>query len=63
VRSDSLIHDSAWAAAASVVEVFASLLREEEQRRAVFEEVYTRLKAALVRYEEKADRLAKRVKP
>lgn len=58
----ALQHDTAAAIAASVVDVFAPLLREEEKKEA-FQEVYLRVKAGLAEYERKADRIAKRLKP
>ncbi len=57
----SLMHDACWATAISVVEVFSSLLREEEKAEAV-REVYDRIKAGLECYEIKAERMRQRLR-
>jgi hypothetical protein len=62
MANDSLIHDVAWAAAHSVVEVFASILRDDERHDA-FVEVYERVKAAVERYESQAARRVHRLNP
>jgi hypothetical protein len=62
MQCESLIHDVAWETSRHVVELFASLLREKEQREA-FAEVYERVKAALEIYQIKADRMAARLRP
>jgi hypothetical protein len=60
VTSASLKHDHAWQIAAAVVEVFASLLRDEEKVDA-FREVYQCVRQGLEKYEERADRLRRRL--
>ncbi len=62
MSSESLRHDAAWATAVSIVEVFAPLLREEEQREA-FAEIYARVKAGIECFEIKAERMHQRLKP
>jgi hypothetical protein len=58
----SLIHDTAWATAVAVLEVFSPLLREEERKDA-FLEVYHRVKAGLEAYCTHDDRMNDRLKP
>ena len=60
MKSDSLVHDHACAIAAAILEVFN--LRDEEKRDA-FAEVYVRVQAGLVHYEEKAERMHRRIHP
>jgi hypothetical protein len=60
--SERLCHDIAWAVAHHIVEVFAPLLREEEQREA-FAEVYQRVKAGLECYECQVLRTMQRLRP
>jgi hypothetical protein len=62
MAGDSLIHDVAWATAIRIVEVFASLLREEEKRDA-FTEVYARVKAGLEHYQIRDNRRRQRLRP
>lgn len=62
MASESLKHDTAWATAVSILEVFEPLLREEEQREA-FAEVYQRVKAGLECFEIEMDRRDARLKP
>lgn len=62
MESESLKHDVAWATAASALEVFAPLLREEEKREA-FEQLYERIKAGIAYYQMKHDRMLSRIKP
>jgi hypothetical protein len=60
--SDSRRHDAAWPGAFSIVEVFAPLLREEEQSEA-FHEVYRRLMALLEAYDIQSERAQRRLRP
>ncbi len=60
--TERLRHDVAWAVAHHVLEVFAPLLREEEQREA-FAEVYQRVKAGIECYECRIERAAQRLRP
>jgi hypothetical protein len=60
--SQSLMHDVAWATAAHVVELFAHLLREEEQRE-VFAEVYERIRLGLEFFETRSERMLRRLAP
>jgi hypothetical protein len=60
VTSASLRHDQAWKIAASVVEVFAPLIRDKEKVDA-FREVYERVRQGLEKYEERADRMRRRL--
>ncbi len=60
--TERLRHDVSWAVTAHVVEVFAPLLREEEQREA-FAEVYQRVKAGLESYERQVARMMQRLRP
>jgi hypothetical protein len=62
MASESLKHDTAWATAVSILEVFEPLLREEEQQEA-FAEVYQRVKAGLECFEIEADRMQRRMVP
>jgi len=62
MRSDSLINDHAIALAVSIMEIVEPCLREEEVRE-VFGLFYEACKAALTYYEEKADRMQRRLKP
>lgn len=59
---ERLRHDVAWAASASIIELFEPLLREEEQREA-FAEIYQRVKAALEAYDLEADRTHRHLQP
>jgi hypothetical protein len=60
--TDRLIHDVAWVATQHVLEIFAPLLREEEQREA-FAEIYQRVRAGLECYETRVERMARRLSP
>jgi hypothetical protein len=60
--SPRLIHDVAWATSQHILEVFAPLLREEEQRDA-FVEIYARVKAGMECLAIQADRMQRRIKP
>jgi hypothetical protein len=60
VSSASLLHDEGWKLTASVIEVFAPLLREEEKAEA-FREVYERVRRGLEKYEERASRRRRRL--
>jgi hypothetical protein len=62
VVSQSLMTDHAMAGAKAIVEIFRPCLRDEEVKEA-FGMVYEALKATLISYEEKADRMCRRVKP
>jgi hypothetical protein len=62
MKSESLQHDVAWATAANIVDVFASLLREEEKREA-FVEVYARVKAGIECFQIQQTRLEQRMRP
>lgn len=62
MRSQSLVHDHAMQLAGAVLGIVAPCLREEERREA-FELVYAGAVQALKRYEVKADRLTRRVRP
>jgi hypothetical protein len=62
MQSQSLISDHAMAAAKVILEMVSPCLREEEQRDA-FRMIYEACKAMLLSYEEKADRMQKRVRP
>ena len=57
-----LVHDTAWATAQHILEVFAPLLREEEQREA-FAEIYVRVKAGIECLEIQSERMQQRMKP
>jgi hypothetical protein len=57
--SESLIHDTAWATAQAVVQLFACL-RDEEKLEA-FAEVYALVKDGIHRYEERANRMQQRL--
>ena len=57
-----LTHDVAWITSQHIVEVFAPLLREEEQREA-FAEVYARVKAGIECFEIQSERMQQRLKP
>jgi hypothetical protein len=60
MRSDQ--HDTAWACALAILDVFAPLLREEEKRDA-FGEIYRRVLAAIEAYDTLFDRRLRRLKP
>jgi len=60
MTSTALRHDHAWAIAAAVVEVFAPLIRDEEIMDA-FREVYDRVRQGLEKYEERAERMRRRL--
>jgi hypothetical protein len=62
MRNASLIHDAAFHAAHSVLEVFSPVLRDDEKRDA-FQEVYERVKAAVEWYELRAGRREERLNP
>lgn len=57
-----LHHDVAWATALHIVEVFSSLLREEEKREA-FMAVYERVKAGLLAYDKETKDMLRRLRP
>jgi hypothetical protein len=57
-----LRHDSAWAMARAIVEIFRPVLRPEEVRDAI-DEVYATVKAGLVAYEAQRDHMLKRLNP
>jgi len=57
-----LVTDTAMELSRVIVGIFAPCLREEEQQVAL-SEVYEAVKAALLKYEERADRAHKRVNP
>lgn len=57
-----LIHSSAFALTKSIVNVVGPVLRPEEVRD-VFDEIYTRCKAALRDYEQMRDRQHSRIHP
>ena len=57
-----LIHDVSWATSLHILQVFAPLLREEEQRDA-FSEVYARVKAGIESYEAMKQREETRLRP
>ncbi len=56
MRSESLKHDVAWTLARNILDIFAPLLREDEQHDA-FVEVYLHTKTWLETYETRADRM------
>jgi hypothetical protein len=60
--TDRLIHDVAFMATQHILEIFAPLLREEEQREA-FAAVFDGVKAGLECYEIRAKRMARRLSP
>lgn len=62
VANQRLIHDVAFATSRHILEVFASCLREEEQRDA-FQEIYERVKAGIECFEIHSNRMAKRLNP
>lgn len=62
MRSDSLIHDHAMALAKANLDIVASCLREEEQREA-FNQFYEAAKATLIHFDERANRMRRRVDP
>ncbi|MCE9565752.1 MAG: hypothetical protein K8U57_27320 [Planctomycetes bacterium] len=62
MRSQSLISDHAMALAKVILEMIAPCLREEEQKDA-FKMIYEACAATLNSFEEKADRMHRRVKP
>jgi hypothetical protein len=62
MESESKKHEVAWKGAKTIVDVFASLLREEERRDA-FTEVYTRIRALLADYDRQAEWLHRRMRP
>ena len=57
-----LIHDHAMTLAATIQRIAVASVSEEDKRR-VFGLLYNACKAAIEQYEEKADRLHRRVKP
>lgn len=57
-----LQHDTAFATATSIIEVFEHLLREEEQADA-FAEIYQRVKAGIECYDQMKSREETRLKP
>lgn len=59
---DRIRHDVAWRVSVEIVEVFSSLLRDEEKRDA-FEEVYAHVKAALLTYDQETRDQLRRLKP
>jgi hypothetical protein len=62
VRSQSLITDHALALAQAILNIVAPGLREEERQEA-FGMFFDAAKEVLLRYEEKAERMHRRVKP
>jgi hypothetical protein len=62
MKSQSLLHDHAFALATAILDMVAPCLREEEKREA-FEMFYTAAKAAFESYETCADRMERRVRP
>jgi dsDNA-binding SOS-regulon protein len=62
MRSQSLITDHAMALAQAILDIVAPCLREEEHREA-FGMFFDAAKEVLLRYEEKAQRMYRRVKP
>ena len=62
MASQSLSHDAARVIAASILEVFEPLLRDEEKRDA-FAEVYERAKAGIESYDILKNRQEMRLKP
>jgi len=62
MKSESLRHDVAWTTALHIVEVFASLLREEDQRDA-FAAVYAHVKVGIECFEIQQRRLEQRMRP
>jgi hypothetical protein len=59
---ERLRHDVAFATSLHILNVFSPLLREEE-RRVAFTEILECVKAGLDTYEERAERLTRRLKP
>jgi hypothetical protein len=62
VANQRLPHDVAFVTLRHILEVFASCLREEEQR-AALTEIYERVKAGLECFEIQNDRMARRLQP
>lgn len=60
--SESALHDHAYALAAVLVELVKNCIRPEERRDA-WEAFYEAAKVAFREYEEKADRMHRRVRP
>ncbi len=60
--SQHLIHDHAMALAKAILDIIAPCLREEEQREA-FGQFYEACKAGFMHYEERADRMMRRLRP
>jgi hypothetical protein len=59
---DRIRHDVAWRVSVDIVEVFSPLLRDEERRDA-FEEVYERVKAGLLAYDQETNDHFRRLSP
>jgi hypothetical protein len=59
-RSESLIHDAAWATAKNVLAVVAPVLREEERLDAL-EEIFARVKTGMEEYHAKVIWLVTRI--
>lgn len=62
MRSQSLLTDHALALTKAVLDIVAPCLREDERREA-FAMFFEAAKATLLSYEEKADRMPRRVNP
>jgi hypothetical protein len=60
--NNRLIHDSAYAAAVSLLQSFSPCLREEEHKDA-FDVAYETVKAAIEAYEIQTNRLEERLRP
>ncbi len=55
-------HDVAWKVSLHILEVLSPLLRDEEKRDA-FREVYERVKAGLLAYDQETKNLFRRLRP
>jgi hypothetical protein len=61
-RSESLIHDHAWALAHALLDLIAHNYREEEQRE-IFAAFYNGARGALESYDVQQQRIALRITP
>jgi hypothetical protein len=57
-----LIHDTAWAAALSIMQCIENCLRPEERNDA-FDEIYQRVRAGIECYDQMAQREVARLRP
>lgn len=61
-RSDSLIHDAAWAMAQSLMAICGHCFREEEQRD-LFDEFYRASREGIEAYHAQWSRMKRRITP